>query len=686
MFYIKYTFQKGGPEYSCEYPEEDLKKYNIFIAKGPNDKGKSTMMQMIAYGLYGLDYDDISDALKEKMKRLTSETTDKCEFDYEITSYDGITNLKSILKDKNSHPKVFVNNKIRGRDYIKENYKIIYDTPEDPSKKLESSLSNIKENFKYYKELIITFNGNIQKMIDLIDNINNRETNISDQESLIKRKKGDLQQLNTRKSNLEKVLPTYQKAYDVITHNNKVKEKTILDGQINELKKTIKEQENKGAGGGNRAYQTKIVAYNTNLSEIKLLLTHTKMTRRLNADQKAEFDEIKERFGKIILPKHYDSQLVKKSYVFFDELNNRLTSLPLYQKKLEEEEKRDLFKRLIEILKSFIETKIEIPGTNGKNIAEFIDELETKYAELDKSLEEKKHLKEDVQDCENIIIKINAFIDAKRELPENIGIMEGYEGLKKELLTKEKRSNVLFNEISSYNDKILDIPLKERKSLEVYGDSIFGLYTDTKNELEKLQQRVNSINQTINDANDAISALKQSELKMPQYTKENLIELQTIASRILQKIISGSRCIESIYLKDNKSFETEPGWEDFLNALSIYFAEIIKLVFFEGKSWEVTKIDIKKKLYEVKERKPIEFVDIGRGHTELNSLLARLKQPSMGKKKIILFDEMSTMDSRNLTLLIDEIKNQVRNGEAIFAFLNRPDDTIKEVIFEGITV
>ena len=93
-----------------------LKKYNIFIAKGPNDRGKSTMMQMIAYGLYGLEYEDISETLKEKMKRLTSEATDKCEFDYEITSHDEITNLKAILKDKNSQPQVFVNNKIRGRD------------------------------------------------------------------------------------------------------------------------------------------------------------------------------------------------------------------------------------------------------------------------------------------------------------------------------------------------------------------------------------------------------------------------------------------------------------------------------------------------------------------------------------------------------------------------------------------
>ena len=71
---------------------------------------------------------------------------------------------------------------------------------------------------------------------------------------------------------------------------------------------------------------------------------------------------------------------------------------------------------------------------------------------------------------------------------------------------------------------------------------------------------------------------------------------------------------------------------------------------------------------------------------ELNSLLARLKQPTLGRKKIILFDEMSTMDAQNLNKLIDEIKNQVRNGEAIFAFLNRPDDKTNEVLFDPITI
>jgi len=77
---------------------------------------------------------------------------------------------------------------------------------------------------------------------------------------------------------------------------------------------------------------------------------------------------------------------------------------------------------------------------------------------------------------------------------------------------------------------------------------------------------------------------------------------------------------------------------------------------------------------------------MGTGHTALNSILSRIKQNFGGKKKIILVDEIGHMDEGNIGILVDEIKDQIKKGETIFALITIADSRVSEITWEPIPV
>ena len=119
--------------------------------------------------------------------------------------------------------------------------------------------------------------------------------------------------------------------------------------------------------------------------------------------------------------------------------------------------------------------------------------------------------------------------------------------------------------------------------------------------------------------------------------------------------------------------------EKFFDALSDYFADILKVIYFEKQQWKVIKVDLFNRCYIIEGRKPIAFPQIGTGHSNLNSLLTRLKQDFSGRKKVVLIDEIGHMDEENLNILLNEIKSQVRDGKIIFALLTRADNKLNRV-------
>lgn len=238
LFKIDYVFQKGGPVYSCHYPNQEVSNNNIFIIKGRNDQGKSTIMQIVALGLNGLESKDIDNTLKEKMKRLISGDA-KCDYDFIIVSNDEKTSLEIHRKDGQSIVKV--NSKIKNTTYVDENFKILFDVPDDPTKKLISSLRSIENNLLQYESYAQNYLTNIQHSLDAIENWEDKERRLNEENQNLRDKKNTLKQIEERWNEVKERFEKLEKCRVINTYDDLNKECNRREVEKGRLEKRIKE-------------------------------------------------------------------------------------------------------------------------------------------------------------------------------------------------------------------------------------------------------------------------------------------------------------------------------------------------------------------------------------------------------------------------------------------------------------
>ncbi len=101
MFKINYVLKRNKSEYSHVYPDNEKdQNHNIFIFKGGNGLGKSTIMEIIALGLYGHNLKTLSPEIRNKLNRFMDEYTEEFKFELNINSYDEHIKIKSKLDNK----------------------------------------------------------------------------------------------------------------------------------------------------------------------------------------------------------------------------------------------------------------------------------------------------------------------------------------------------------------------------------------------------------------------------------------------------------------------------------------------------------------------------------------------------------------------------------------------------------
>jgi len=126
-----------------------LKIDNCTMIAGPNGKGKSTLLNIIAYGLYGKQNDNISDGIKTKMIGLCEGEHNKITFNFHIMTDD--KNGLFCIKDDDGH-KVYevINgeNKLLTCESFNRKYNLIYDIPEDPTNRLKGLIGQVEEKQK----------------------------------------------------------------------------------------------------------------------------------------------------------------------------------------------------------------------------------------------------------------------------------------------------------------------------------------------------------------------------------------------------------------------------------------------------------------------------------------------------------------------------------------------------------
>ncbi len=689
MFKIQYKFKKGGPTYSCVYPSPEDTSNNIFLIKGRNDHGKSTIMQMVALGLYGTETGEIGDLLKEKILRLTSKDVDICEFDFSIVSKDGKIRIESSLGGKDGKPQVKVDGKLKAADYVKDNFQIIFDVPEETTKKIASALVSMRFKLNGYESDLQRYARGIRDCIERIEMFEDKEKSCKEREKKLKdigiNKTSYEKQLKEMKSEFIEL----EKAYIVNFFEDQHNKFNELERQVKEIDKRIKKLKSTGIGGGNKVYYESLQNFTSVLSDLKNFINSTDcVTKVINKSDVEALEAIRKGVNSTNTINDLTEERIKGWYYLFDKIIKQIDSDELTKKKMPEETQIELFSKLINILDDFISIDGAIPGTGGKNVIEFVNELNSSKKELENKISKKLELNNALSSCTGVTRSLSKVAEVWSQMPKKISSESAdLEILKKQKSDKEDSMAKIAKELSILQDEYLSIPDNDRMRLCSYGTNIFQYYNESKNRIGVLEAKINNIDIEIKTTERILKEIKTSKKPDIKMSKAELDELHKITSGMVRKVNTWIEFIKSIDLeKMALKGEMDEESKSFYDAITDYFADILKTIYFENSGWKVKKVDFLKSIYLVEGReKPIGFHDPGTGHTALNSLLARLKQDYGGKKKILLFDEIGHMDNNNIKHLVDEIRKQVNNGEVILALLTQMDNSILDkVVVEPI--
>lgn len=688
MFKLNYVLQDGGPKYEESYPSTD-KNSNFFIIRGSNDQGKTTSLNMVALGLYGSRlFDDndkskiIPDNLKAKMDYFQSGDLDEIAFNFELLSKDEKTKIAS--EYLNNDLRVKLNDNNIGSDEFMKSIQLLYDIPDDPIIKLNSSIKLIRENLIDYSKYLERYKDRIKTISERINDFNNRED----------RKKKLLSKLDKYKNNLDvnkELLTTVNQEvekYDIyaaVHKSNDLKNDIEnIDLEIANWKNIKKELHEKGIGKRTKKFREQISDYdNQRMDAIKHINEIDKFKNLLSEEDQKQLEVIKTGLQK---GREISKINVKNVELWFENIISILKNIESddsFEELKDEREQFDLIDNLLQVLRDHLGNNFKIPGTDKENVFSFYQELDRYNKELKPKISKIENLKRIKDELSKLSVSISDFKIKLTNIPKTDSTdHDKYESAEKDIKKLEEKKNKLELDLIEYLPKFEQISDDEFESI-LQESCVIEELENRSREKKYLEDEISKLNIEIPKIEGQIEELA-NITKPPDYDEEWLKNKYSICENLQKKIESWKKILGSIDLKKGDlGIELESS-KDFLNALSEYFADILKEVHYEQKSWKVYKVDLIERQYVVEGRKPIRFVQVGTGHTALNSILSRIKQKFPEKKKILLIDEIGHMDEKNIGKLKEEIIKQIQSGETILALMTIADNNVEKTTWEAI--
>ncbi len=684
MFKIDYNFQRGGPEYHHTLPAEEDRNNSIFVALGRNDQGKSTLLQMIALGLYADKSEDIDKSLRDKMLRLIAEDTQECDIDFTIGTKEVPNLLRATVHDRKVDT-TFRGNRV-GADAVNERFKILFDVPDDPIRKLQNAIGLVEHTFGYYIKCLNDYSGEITKIKSDYDTYQKRQNRLI---TLASKKEGisaGLELIDARKKELEQDLAVLRESYVATSYHRLYTDLNKLDNRRKVYEKRLKELRDRGVGAPSQTYKKQSGDFEARLSAFKSSVTYLARFSDAVIDMRSrELDKLATEIESAYSPKQVTDSQIKKWHEFFASLRETLSKNPLYETEPAERYQIELFGRLLTVLKQFVSLEVAIPATDGKTVGEFIKALESAKKSVEGNAADVLTVSEALEACQKVITCLSELGIARSILPDkDYKDEDDFGQLTKQVNSLKAEEHRIDNERRKLEDEYMAIPEDGIRKYVSSGRNVEQEYEDAQKELKRLEAEKENL---------AVSFAKleghENELKAIQPPpKINISECEAVSEvieRIQWKIPHWEKALQAIDITNlDKQISIDDASHEFYDALGSYFADILGVVYFEDKSWHINKLDFAKRAYVVEGRSPISFNDIGTGHTALNSLLTRLKQDFAGRQKIVLFDEIGVMDEQNVARLLDEIKQRVRSGDVLLALLTQVDNSLDGMVLKPI--
>jgi exonuclease SbcC len=684
-----------GNEQRTFCPDKIPKKLdNIVYIAGPNSCGKSTLLNILGLGFYGIKNETIPKSLRNKMSSLLDSDHNKLIFDFTITTKNNIGLFAEKNYAEKTEIKLYELNKGKKQAITKErferNYNFIYDIPIDPTARLGQLIVDIKDYQVRYGNAV----GELKERIrDVIKSI--RES----------RDPKRIEELKSTRDRFDDAINVDEKTLDMLSADLETLEKYTYHKFYHQYKTRLRDTEKRITGLKRKKTRAKH-------NKIKLNEEYEKLIEGV----KIAISEMQQTFDRVtsylrnILPKEEENHFeiwnsinideALSEFEFDEKLDNEIihfnSILNSLKENFDDEDKIkevELYKYLIQILQSFVNLNISLPG--GKSVTEFIDELTQIKKEKEPEIKLSENIHETLTSLATLrmqksqietmyFVRLKKFRDANPEISseeykiqasddlvpkyEKIkeNISERLEFYEKEWIKKGKPSDDDINKISSlwkqydgYTEEQLKKEIKDMK------DSV----NTKKAEISKKKMRKDLI------VADICNLEKKKEHPFQKYLDELEDKLLGAAESLEQKLRKNFYNYINELIDEKAGHSGDIKKEKYYHAIFSYLAKRIDFIRHLEEEYKVKYIDIIDELILTEEGKKIKFADLGTGQSQSAYLMGKLNTAD-DRKIIAFFDEVAMMDSTSIEPIYAKLQNLYKKGKLLAGIIVQRDDNI----------
>jgi exonuclease SbcC len=663
---------------------------NLVYIKAANSSGKSTFLNIIALGLYGLKHPDIDKSLLKKMNSLMDPTHQKLNAEFSIENRKGVIELIS----KNSEGKIKLIKIENGKereilsDRFMREYNLIYDIPHDPTDRLKELTQEIETFQQYLGNDISEFSKYLANTIKEIQGSRDPKR----LSTLEKENKENIQhqtQCNKEIVESDEKLDVLKRYFctrffkEYLDKRNETDQKIRSINRDEELK-SVKKKKTKLIGQKSFSDMKIIMArvnnYHNDLTKDLIEYLPKEQLKVIESWKKFEsIEDTKiddyvddEEFGEITKKqidsflKIFDSEIEKGDFKIV------ITEWQIYHEIIQ------FFERLSFEYKN---DTIILPGVD-KTINDFIRllieknqqnaVLKKKYDDIKLIVSRLKQLKEDID-----LLKERYFNEYQSQKDTGERAIDDREDLVSLKLQSLRQDLLIYQHKYDYYKEqcgLFDVvPNNLDKNYEAYSNSkkllkIYKSYTESQLEgeinsqgqqLTKLKKEKSKLDGLIKHTQKEIERLE--EQKEHKYTENlDLIEKLQKKTQILSGKIKSTfkKYITNITDPTHQSIDLNDQEQNrYYNELSKYLAKRLDTIIYVGKTYKVNKLDLIDEVITTDSGKTIKFTDFGTGESQATFLKGILETARTDKRKIIaLFDEVGMIDDIRLSQVTDSLK------------------------------
>jgi len=716
MLDISYTIIRDEKDEHKQYvPDSNIKQMEgpIVCMTAPNGMGKSTMLNLISYAFYGDRADEqahrISPSLHSKIKELGERKDQTLDFTISLTSPDGRIQL---ISQKENNSDLIVREIVDGKSKVlpfntfRDKYFLIYDIPENPIEKLKDISKEVLSKQKEYKQRLGEFRTYLTRLQTEISNARDEEK-IQQLESDLKEKTGVCEEYEAKYSESQQKHAVVHQYYLVREYGycwEKVDEldKKASQIQFGSFKKVLKK----------RKFTVQTATLRNRISEsiqniqdyfttLKITLTSFDSTslKKLERDLKAiqSIDSFQ-----IIDTGEFDSQHIEHVLEELEDIITEATDSDELQNAVITD---DFYSDIIEILEQYKSRNVSLPGTTA-SLQELIDMLieesikNKNNVDLSRSLKGcldyfpiiRQALKTIREDLQTLKLSHQSSDDETSEQEETASHTDAVLQINKTVDSIQLKMKKIESELEKYSLSSNDYKSRDAREqilsriMDGHKDyrSLFRLDSSLlSKKVDDLAQEITSNKRLLDEKKERYARIKReldlagkAEPHQYQKYKDSIDKIVNIAGKLDGKLRIFNDTIANI---SHGGVLKSPEEQKYNDILSLYLAQRIPDLPYNGKFYLTKRIDLHTKEIETISGKVIKTSDVSTGQgmsMYIRSLLASDEDKNTDRKYIVIFDEAHTMDRKSFQPIKQELLRMVEKNRLMFALFVKPNSDV----------